>query len=391
MAHYPYLIIGGGMTGAAAVRGIRKVDADGRIGIITAEPHRPYKRPFLSKALWKGIAYDKVWMKMDMKHVDLYLATTVTRIDRNNRQVIDDQGIVYSYDKLLLATGGTARRLPWGVQDLIYFRELNDYLALKALAESKQRIAVIGGGFIGSEIAAALSMHGNRVTMIFPEAGIGARIYPEALSHFLNTYYQSKGIKILAGHDVISIAQYEDSYEIRTRTGATLHVDGVVAGVGIQVNSELAEVAGLAVENGILVDECLRTSDPAIYAAGDVANFFNPDLNKRMRVEHEDNANIMGETAGWNMAGNAVPYHHLPFFYSDLFDLGYEAVGELDANMELIEDWQEPFRKGVVYYLKEGRVRGILLWNTWGHMDAARALIAHPGLLNAQQLRGHLG
>jgi len=391
MVHYPYLIIGGGMTGAAAVRGIRKVDTDGRIGIITAEPHRPYKRPFLSKALWKGIAYDKVWMKMDMKHVDLHLATSITRIDRNNRQVIDDQGRIYGYDKLLLATGGTARRLPWDVQGLIYFRELNDYLALKALAERKQHVAVIGGGFIGSEIAAALSMHGNRVTMIFPEAAIGVRIFPKALSHFLNTYYQSKGIEILAGHTVTSIAQHADGHEIRTQAGEILHVDGVVVGVGIRINGELAEAAGLEVDNGIVVDECLRTSDTSIYAAGDVANYFNSALNKRMRVEHEDNANIMGETAGRNMAGNAVPYHHLPFFYSDLFDLGYEAVGELDADMELVEDWQEPFRKGVVYYLKEGRVRGVLLWDTWGHMDAARALIMQPGPFNAQQLRGHLG
>ncbi len=391
MAHYPYLIIGGGMTGAAAIRGIRKVDADGSIGIITAEPHRPYKRPFLSKALWKGIAYDKVWTKMDMKHVDLHLATSITRIDRNNRQVIDDQGTVYGYDKLLLATGGIARRLPWDVEGIIYFRELNDYLALKALADSKQHIAVIGGGFIGSEIAAALSMHGNRVTMIFPETGIGARIYPEALSHFLNDYYQSKGVVVLAGDTVASIERHEDIYEIHTQAGEILQVDGVVAGIGIRINSELAEVAGLAVDNGIVVDECLRTSDPAIYAAGDAANFFNPALGKRMRVEHEDNANIMGETAGQNMAGNSVPYHHLPFFYSDLFDLGYEAVGELAVDMELVEDWQEPFRKGVVYYLKEGRVRGILLWNTWGHMEAARTLIAQPGPFNAQQLRGHLG
>ncbi len=388
MIHYPYLIIGGGMTGAAAVRGIRKVDTEGRIGIISNESHPPYKRPFLSKALWKDTPYDKVWIKIDMKHVDLHLSTSAVRIDRDKKIVVDDRGEAYAYDKLLLATGGEVRRLPWPVEGLIYFHGLDDYLELRALTERGQHFAIIGGGFIGSEIAAALYMNGNRVTMVFPEAGIGARIFPKALSRFLNTYYQSKGIEVIAGDAVTSIARHEATYEIQTRSGGVLQVDGVIAGVGIRSNTELAQSAGLEADNGILADEFLRTSDPAIYAAGDVANFFNPALGKRMRVEHEDNANVMGETAGRNMAGDPAPYHHLPFFYSDMFDLGYEAVGMLDAGMEQVEDWREPFHKGVVYYLEEGRVRGVLLWNIWEHMEEARALIAERGPFNAGDLRG---
>lgn len=391
MLHYPYLIIGAGITGAAAIRGIRKQDPTSRIGIITDEPHPPYKRPFLSKALWKGISYDKVWIKIDMQHIDLHLSTSIIRIDRNNKQVVDNLGTVYGYDKLLLATGGAARHLPWDVDGLIYFRELNDYLQLKSRAEAGQHFAVIGGGFIGSEIAAALTINGNKVTMIYPEAAIGARIYPKALAHFLTAYYQSKGIEMFSEQTVAEITRHKDGYAINTGSGETLDVDGVIVGIGIQINTGLAEEAGLDVDNGILVDEFLRTSDPAIYAAGDAANFFNPALGNRMRVEHEDNANVMGETAGQNMAGSSVPYHHLPFFYTDLFDLGYEAVGELDASMELFEDWQEPFRKGVIYYLKEKRVRGVLLWNTWGHMEAARALIAEPGPFSGQQLMGRIG
>ena len=388
MIHCPRRISCGGRTCAAAIRGIRQTDADGRIGVISNEPHPPYKRPYLSKALWKGKPYEDVWMEIDMKHVDLHVDTNISRIDRNNRQVMDDEGKVYGFDKLLLATGGTARRLPWDVEGLIYFRNLDDYLNLRALAERKRSFAVIGGGFIGSEIAAALSMNGNRVTMIFPETGIGARIYPQALADFLNAYYREKGVELMAGDVAASIARQRDGYEIRTQAGRVLHMDAVVIGVGIQANTGLAQAAGLEVDNGILVNELLRTSDPAIYAAGDVANFFNPVLGKRIRVEHEDNANAMGEIAGRNMAGNAEPYHHLPFFYSDLFDLGYEAVGEMDASMDLVEDWQEPFRKGVVYYLKDGHVRGVLQWNTWGQMDAARALIAHPGPTDIQKLRG---
>jgi NADPH-dependent 2,4-dienoyl-CoA reductase/sulfur reductase-like enzyme len=139
-----------------------------------------------------------------------------------------------------------------------------------------------------------------------------------------------------------------------------------------------------------VVDEYLCTSREGIYAAGDVANFHNPALDRRMRVEHEDNANSMGETAGRNLAGAQRRYDHLPFFYSDLFDLGYEAVGEISTRHRIVEDWKEKFREGVVYYLEAGRVRGVLLWNTWGQVDAARALIAEPGPFGPEQLKGRL-
>ncbi len=153
---------------------------------------------------------------------------------------------------------------------------------------------------------------------------------------------------------------------------------------------ELARQAGLQVENGIVVDEFCATPAPDVFAAGDVASFPHPALAARIRVEHEDNANTMGRAAGRTMAGDRAPYQHLPFFYSDLFDLGYEAVGELDPRLNTFADWVEPFRQGVVYYLKDGRVRGVLLWNTWGQVDAARALIMDPGPFTANALRGRI-
>jgi NADPH-dependent 2,4-dienoyl-CoA reductase/sulfur reductase-like enzyme len=152
----------------------------------------------------------------------------------------------------------------------------------------------------------------------------------------------------------------------------------------------LASQAGLSVDNGIVVDEQLRTSHPDIYAAGDVANFHSFLLAKRTRVEHEDNANVMGELAGRNMAGQSDAYRHLPFFYSDLFDLGYEAVGELDASLDIVEDWKEPFRKGVVYYLRDGYVRGVLLWNTWGQVPVATDLIAEKATHSRETLAGRI-
>jgi 3-phenylpropionate/trans-cinnamate dioxygenase ferredoxin reductase subunit len=170
----------------------------------------------------------------------------------------------------------------------------------------------------------------------------------------------------------------------------SIEADAVVAGIGIKPNVRLLEQAGMPIDNGIPVDEMLRTDNPDIFAAGDVASFYNPSLGIRMRTEHEDNALTMGRCAGRNMAGDSMPYQHLPYFYSDLFELGYEAVGKTDSSLETIEDWIEPYKKGVIYYLQEHRVRGVLLWNIWERVDAARSLIAEPGPFNPENLKGRL-
>jgi NADPH-dependent 2,4-dienoyl-CoA reductase/sulfur reductase-like enzyme len=261
---------------------------------------------------------------------------------------------------------------------------------LRELSERSLDFIVIGGGFIGSEIAAALAITNKRVTMVFPENGLGSRVYPAPLVEFLNSYYRENGITLHTSQTVKSVRTEGDKTIVTTGNGTELSADGVVAGLGIQPNIELPAEAGLKVDNGVIVDELLRTSDQDIYAAGDVANFYNASLDKRMRVEHEDNANTMGEIAGRNMAGESNAYLHLPFFYSDLFDLGYEAVGELDSSLDVVEDWKEPFRKGVIYYLREGRVRGVLLWNTWGQVDAATELIAEKAVHTGETLMGRI-
>ena len=390
MADFRYLIVGGGMTADAAVKGIRLTDAAGSIGMICSENHPPYDRPPLSKALWKGEPLEGIWRKTPQKNLDVLLARTVVRVDAERKRVLDSEGETYSYGRLLLATGGRSRRLKPDPAGVVYYRTLDDYHRLRELCTKGNSFAVIGGGFIGSEIAAALAMRKKSVTMIIPQETIGARVYPPPLGRFLNDYYRGKGVELLTGASVSGIEQGGNRYTVRTSGGKQIDVDGGIAGIGIEPNAELASAAGLAVENGIRVDALLRTTNVDIYAAGDAANFFSPHLGKNVRVEHEDNANTMGGTAGKNMAGESLPYTHLPFFYSDLFDLGYEAVGELDAGLETVADWREEFREGVVYYLKEGRVRGVLLWNTWGKLEAARELIAAKGTHDRKDLLGRI-
>ena len=390
MKHYKYLIIGGGLAGDAATRGIRELDAKSSIGLISMDVDPPYMRPNLSKGLWKGRPVEKIWRKTE-ERAELILGCKVTRIDPQKKTIQDEKGDEYTYDKLLLATGGSPNHLPLESSDIIYFRSFQDYKHLRALADEKEHFVVIGGGFIGSELAAALTMVGKKVTMVFRDDSVGGAVFPGDLAHYLNDYYFQKGVEIIANDSVASVQREGDHLAVRTGSGRAINTDGVVAGIGIRPNVELAEAAGIKIDNGIVVNERLETSLPDIYAAGDAVNFFHSALGKRVRVEHEDNAVSMGKLVGRNMAGANETYTHIPMFYSDLFELGYEAVGETSSKMEMVSDWQEgSFQKGVIYYLNEGRVCGVVLWNVWKQVDNARALMLEKGPFKADDLKGKI-
>ena len=394
MLQYKYLLVGGGMTADSAARGIRLVDRQGSIGLIGAEPDPPYNRPPLSKGLWQGRPIDKIWRNTSRHGVELHLGRTVTALDVPGKTVTDDQGETYSYDKLLLATGGTPRHLPFGGDSIIYLRTFESYKRLRALADRKGHLVVIGSGFIGSEIAASLVTNGCRVTMIYRAERIGERVFPAELSSYVTAYYQEKGVELRPGSALVGVESSGQAVALRIKAAdgseSDLVADGAVAGLGITPNLDLARSAGLVVDDGVVVDASLQTSAPGIYAAGDMASFYNPLLARRLRIEHEDAANTMGLAAGQAMAGQAVNYTHLPFFYSDLFDLGYEALGELDPRLETFADWQDPMRSGVIYYLREGSLRGVLLWNTWGQVDTARELMAGRGPFTPATLKGKI-
>ena len=391
MRHYPYLIVGAGMAAHAAAHALRASDSEHPIGMIGEEPTGPYKRPPLSKGLWRDEDPEGIWLGTRLPGLDLLTGRRVVAVDRGARKVVDDQGVAYGYDRLLLATGGSPRRLPFGGDAVIHFRTVDDYRRLRSLADLRSRIAVVGGGFIGSEIAAALAMNGLEPTLMIPEETICARVLPRDLGLHLNGVYRERGVRLLPGTSVTGI---EDAGRgrslVSTSDGPRLEVDAVVAGIGLLPGVELARGAGLAVDDGIVVDESLRTSDPSIFAAGDAARFRSPLLGVPIRLEHEDAAVSMGSAAGRAMAGVPTTYDHLPFFYSDLFDRGYEAVGLTDARMEVVADWKDEYREGFLYYLENGRVRGVVCWGIFGRIDEARALLADPGPFRAADLRGRL-
>ena len=388
MADYTYVIVGGGMTGDAACKGIRDHDPDGSIGLFGEDPHEPYARPPLTKALWKGKPEDSIWRGTPSLEVDLNPGRTIVSLDLDGHSVTDDGGATHSYERLLLATGGTPRRVPAWDEGVIYYRTLDHYRTLRPLAHEGTRAAVIGGGFIGSELAAALTMNDCTVTLVVPEVGIGARIFPASLAEFVNGYYREKGVEVLAEERVGGVTRAGDGYRVETETGRAVEADVVVAGLGIVPRTDLAEQSGLPVDDGIVVDDRGRVEGHEdVFAAGDVARFPATALGGLRRVEHENHANSHGRKVGANMAGADEPYDYLPYFYSDLFELGYEAIGDTDPRLELVEEWAEPNRKGVVCYVEDGKPRGFLLWDVWDKVDRARELIAAGDPVDPAALR----
>jgi len=398
-----YVLVGGGMAADAAAKAIRQGDPEGSVTLVTAEAEGPYRRPHLSKALWTGGEVAKALLGTAERGVHVLTGRVATALDAAARRLELDGGEVLEYDQLLIATGARARTLPGmpAAGPVVAFRTLADYRVARARSGEGRRALVVGGGFVGAELAAGLSQVGTEVHMAFPEAGIGAGRFPAGLAAALNERYRSRGVAVHAGARVESWAPAGACVKVRLTDAHEAEYDLVALGVGVEPNVELARAAGLAVADGVQVDRALRVLDaegrpvPGVFAAGDVASFPWPRPLGRSRIEHEDAAVTMGAHAGRQMVAAArgeepAPYEHLPFFYSDLFADGYEAVGRLDARLETVEDWRRPYEEGVVYYLEGDRVVGVLLWNTWGQVDAARELVLADVPVDRASLVGRL-
>ena len=379
---YQYVIVGGGDAGAAAIAGIRAHDRSGSILLISRENFPPYHRPPLTKGLWSGKTkrdelpiHDEVFYREH--RVDLMLRREAVELDPDHRRLWDDHGATYDYGKLLLATGSRPRRLEVEGGDsegVHYYRTLEDYLYLADYLPRFQHALVVGSGFVGLEMAAALRMSGKEVTLLYPGEYPLQRVLPRDLGLFVADYYRDKGVETVSGE---GLARIEERSELiaYTTAGNDITTQIVLAGIGAEPVTDLAEGAGLEVGNGIEVDEYARTSDANIYAAGDVAEFPYVALGRRLRIEHENHAVEHGTVAGANMAGANQPYTTLPYFYSDLFELGWEAVGQVDSSLDAHPVWKDEHREGIVFYLHEDVIRGVLLWNVWDHVPWARDVI----------------
>ncbi|MFV9424008.1 NAD(P)/FAD-dependent oxidoreductase [Microbacterium sp. S1037] len=392
--HFDHLIVGGGMVADTAARGIREIDANGSIGILSDDVDAPYTRPALSKKLWTDdeFTWDKVPLgTADDTGADIHLRTRVTAIRPEEREV-DANGQTFSYGTLLLATGGKPVALP--IEDrsngerALTFRTAEDYRRLRSLADEVDRIAVVGGGYIGSELAAALVQNGVDTVLIHTGAVLGDAVFPAALAERFEKLFRDAGVEIVAGSKVAGGDADATGARLELENGDVVRADAVVSGLGIEVATDLAEGAGLTVDDGIVVDAQLRTSTDGVWAAGDVASYPDRILGRR-RVEHVDNANEQGRAAGRNLAGAAEPYTHTPYYYSAVFGIRYEAVGTLDAALDTVEDWIDPER-GVVYYLDDDRVVGVLLWNVEDARDAARKVLAEADRLSRDDLPGRI-
>jgi NADPH-dependent 2,4-dienoyl-CoA reductase/sulfur reductase-like enzyme len=381
--NYTYVIVGGGLAGASAIEGIRAQDRAGSILLVSRENHPPYHRPPLSKDLWFGKStkdklpvYDEAFYRDNQ--VELSIRREIVELDVANRRIWDDRGETIDYQKLLLATGGRPRLLTANgahMEGIMYYRFLEDYLFLESNLARFEHVLVIGSGFIGMEIAAAMRHAGKEVTLLYPEEYPLRRVLPRDLGLFVADYYREKGIETISGETIARFEMRGGQIVAFTQDGNDVTTQLVIAGVGIEPVTDLADAAGLDVDNGIAVDEYACTSNPNVYAAGDVAEFPYLVLDRRMRVEHWDHAIQHGKSAGANMAGANRPYTTLPMFFSDLFELGWEAVGDVDGSHETHAVWKEQFREGIVFYLVEDVIRGVLLWNAWGKVDWARQLI----------------
>jgi NAD(P)H-nitrite reductase large subunit len=393
---YNYLIVGGGLAGASAVEGIRQLDATGSILLVGEESHLPYDRPPLSKQLWFGkkkvadiFLHDREFY--DQHSVTLALGSRVVRLEPDAKTLTTANGNIYGYGKLLLATGCKARQLtiPGGdLDDICYFRSLDDYLRTRDLAAEGKSAVVVGGGFIGSELAAALNINKLNVTMIFPSEIICDRVFPDYLGRAVQQRYTEKGIRVLASDKPVSFNKSGSKYITCTEKGEMIESDIVIVGIGVIPEMELARSGGLEVGNGIVVNEYLETSKPGIYAAGDNAYFPYRVLRQQMRIEHWDHALSQGKWAGRNMAGAQEPFTYQPYFFSDLFEFGYEATGEVDSRLETFADWQKENDTGVIYYLRDGRVRGVMMCNVWDKVEIARELIRKGEKMTSDKLRG---
>jgi len=379
-----FVMVGGGQAGGRAAEALRAAGFEGRIVLLAGEPHRPYERPPLSKGLLTGEAgAESAFLRPESyyaeQEIELHRGCRVTGLDPAAYRLSLADGTSLAYDRLLLATGSRLRRLPLPGADLAgvhYLRDLDDATRLRAAVQGDGPVVVVGGGYIGLEVAAAARKCGRAVTVLEAADGLLRRQVAPALGDWVARLHAGHGVQVRTG---VPVARFEGEGAVAAVTcadGSRYPAATVVVGVGVVPETALAEAAGLAVDDGIVVDACGRTSDPDIFAAGDVTRHPNAVLGRRVRLESWQNAELQAAAAGRSMAGVETPYNAVPWFWTDQYDANLQMIG-------LPETWDSLVWRGdpahetafTLFYLDGGRVVGANAVNRGKDIAPARRLI----------------
>ena len=377
-------VVGAGLAGGKAVEALRAEGFGGRIVLFGDEPHHPYERPPLSKGYLQGNdERDTVFVHPESWYgehdVDLRLGAAVTGLDRHAHELMTDDGQPVHYDRLLLATGASPRHLRLPGADLPgvhYLRTLDDSDALRAAFRPGANVVVIGGGWIGLETAAAARTAGSTVTVLESAELPLLRVLGPQMAQVFAGLHRENGVDLRLGVTVAALRGEGSAVTgVELGDGAVIDADAVVVGVGVTPNVDLARQAGLEVDDGVLVNAGLRTSDAHVFAAGDVANAEHPVLGRRIRVEHWANALHQPEVAARSILGRDAVYDRLPYFFTDQYDLGMEYVGYASADDDVVVRGDLEGREFVALWVRDGRVVAGMNVNVWDVTDRIRDLI----------------
>ena len=383
-----FVIVGAGHASGQAALSLRSEGFDGKIILIGEEPYLPYQRPPLSKKFLAGeIGIDRVEFKgeefygPDDANVDLKLNTTVTAIDRAGKTVTTADGETIGYDKLLLTTGSRVRRLDMlpgaDLEGVFYLRNIADVEGIQGYFKPGKKAVIIGAGYIGLEVAAVSIKRDVSVDVLEMEDRVMARVTTPEVSAFFHKVHSDEGVKL---HYNTKVTGFEGTdgklTHVLTEDGEKFEADFVVIGVGILPNQELAADAGIACNNGILVDEFARTDDVNIFAAGDCTNHPNPHLDRNIRLESVHNALEQAKTAAASMCGNSLPYNQVPWFWSDQYDLKLQTVGLNEGYDQVVMRGDPGSRKFAAFYLKQGELIAVDAINAAPEFLMSKRLIA---------------
>ncbi|POR52959.1 3-phenylpropionate/trans-cinnamate dioxygenase ferredoxin reductase subunit [Paraburkholderia eburnea] len=374
------VVIGGGQAAGWVVKTLRQEGYAGRLVMIADETHLPYERPPLSKAVLAGEAdIETVRIarpdEFAALNIEAWQPDCATSIDRANRTVTTRSGRELKYDRLVIATGGAARKLPASVAKsahVTYLRTLDEAMALGERLRRSQRVLVVGGGWIGLEVAATARKLGVEATVIEGAPRLCARSLPNEVSQFLLDLHRANGVDIRLNAQLVSLDDHGDGVRAAFADGSTLDADFAVAGIGLAPHTAIAEAAGLDVQDGIVVDEFGQTSDSDIFACGDVANHPNAWLKRRVRLESWANAQNQAIAAAKAVLGVKTPYAEIPWFWSDQYDVNLQILGEIPAGATPALRGSLEEKRATLFFVEDGHLRGVIAINSARDLKLAR-------------------